>query len=58
MTTGEWGNDAAQPTCPDCGVVMRDGTDDIACPNCGHSIPLENIKKPIDEFDGPAIHGG
>ncbi len=35
---------------------MRDGTDDIACPSCGYSIPLGGIKKP-DEFDGPALPG-
>lgn len=58
MNAGEWGDEFAQPTCPECGVVMRDGKDDIACPNCGYGIPLGESKKPTEEFDGPAIHGG
>ena len=47
---------ALQPSCPDCGVVMRDTATGYVCPSCGHRIPLDEVALPV--FDGPSIHGG
>jgi len=45
---------SAQPHCPSCRVVMRDGANAFECPACGHSIPYEEVEVP-PEFDGPEI---
>lgn len=48
---------AAQPQCPECGVVMRIERHAFVCPHCGHLQLLDDVEMP-PEFDGPGIVGG
>lgn len=43
------------PTCPDCGIVLRDERGALLCPECGWAIPAPNVTMPPD-FDGPDFH--
>lgn len=45
---------AAQPHCPDCGVVMRTEPHAFVCPHCGHLQLLDDVEMP-PEFDGPDL---
>lgn len=47
----------AQPRCPHCHIVMRDGNGSSTCPSCGHSEQHEQVVMP-HEFEGKAIRGG
>ncbi|WP_193596059.1 hypothetical protein [Microbacterium sp. YJN-G] len=48
---------AANPHCPECGIVMRETSHAFECPHCGHLQLLDEVEMPA-EFDGPSIHGG
>lgn len=45
---------AVQPHCPDCGIVMRTTPGAYQCPHCGHLELIPHVKMP-PEFDGPDI---
>ncbi|MET0888194.1 MAG: hypothetical protein ABWX92_17285 [Mycetocola sp.] len=51
-------DDALQPRCPDCGVLMRDVPDGWVCPSCGHKSTADPLTGPLPDFDGHSIHGG
>lgn len=46
-----------QPTCAECGVVMRDEPGGVRCPACGDWLPSDDVTTP-PAFDGPSIRGG
>jgi hypothetical protein len=50
-------DDAAQPQCPEDGVVMRTTATAFVCPHCGHLQLFDDVEMP-PEFDGPSIQGG
>lgn len=45
-------------TCPDCGIVLRDGETGLECPLCGRVEPYPDIKRPAGADDLPGLHGG
>jgi hypothetical protein len=51
-------DDAAQPRCPDCGVLMRDVPEGWVCPSFGHQNRADLLTDPMPNFDGHSIHGG
>jgi rubredoxin len=51
-------DDAAQPRCPDCGVLTRDVPDGWVCPSCGHKSYAVPLTGPMPDFDGHSILGG
>ena len=48
--------DAAQPSCPECEITMRDVRGGWKCPACGH-LELAVAHVP-PRFDGPSLPGG
>ena len=51
---------ALQPSCPDCGVVMRDTATGYVCPSCGHHVDETAERAAViipPGFDGPTLNG-
>jgi hypothetical protein len=51
-------DDAVQPRCPDCGLLMRDAPGGWTCPSCRHNITADPLTDPMPDFEGRGIHGG
>ena len=44
-----------QPSCPDCGTVLRTVAGLDVCAECGHWVPLDDVTRPDD--DSPGLGG-
>lgn len=45
-------------TCPDCGILLRDGETGLECPEHGLVEPYPAIERPEGVDDLPGLHGG
>lgn len=45
-------------TCPDCGILLRDGNTGLECPLCGRVEPYDAIERPLGRDDLLSIRGG
>lgn len=45
-------------TCPNDGILLRDGKTGLECPLCGHIEPYDAPERPPGADDLPGLHGG
>lgn len=48
----DWLSDGAQPSCPECRVVMRPGVGGDVCPECGRVERYVAVERPVDGAPG------